>query len=130
LPGGATPAPEVRVEIVNAPWASDETDGSGAYSFLAPVGTHTVALTAKDGSLEHIALEPLTGVMVALPGPMTLDITLAQATSGRTVVIGTAFQPDGISTVAGAEVTARNQSGAILGRAFSDAAGNYALVIP
>ena len=44
---------------------SDVTDGAGVYSFLAPVGTPTLNLTAENGFFQDMALDPVPGVVVA-----------------------------------------------------------------
>ncbi len=128
-PDGITEAADILVEIPSAIGASDKTDGAGAYSFLAPPGTHSIDLIAKDGPFEDIVLDPVTGVIVALPGPMALNITMVVATSGSTVVQGTVFAPDGVTPVGGVEVEARDKSNELLGRTVADAAGDYTLVI-
>ncbi|MFQ5843951.1 MAG: hypothetical protein ACE5JG_03085 [Planctomycetota bacterium] len=129
-PGGVTPAADIRVEIPNVDGASAVTDAAGAYSFLAPPGVHTLDLVAENGPFKDMALAPVPGVGVAVPGPVTQDITLALATTGRTVVQGTVFAPGGVAPVAGVDVEAMNALGDVLGRAVTDAAGAYTLVIP
>ena len=128
---GGPAEPNIKVEIAGVTGASDVTDGSGVYSFLAPVGTHTLTLTAEAGSLQDMALQPVTGVVVTTPGPVTENIALSLAATGSTVVQGTVFEPDGTTPLAGAEVIARdNTTGNVLGKAISDGSGNYVLVIP
>jgi len=128
-PDGVTPAEDVRVEIVGAAGASAITDDTGAYTFIAPGGTHTLTLTDTGGPFEGIAIDPVTGVVVVPPVPTIQDITLALATTGSTVVTGTVFAPDGVTPVAGVEVIARDSSGDKVGRAVTDGNGNYSLVI-
>ena len=128
---GGPAEPDIKVEIAGVTGASDVTDGSGVYSFLAPVGTHTLTLTAEAGSLQNMALQPVTGVVVTTPGPVTQNIALSLAATGSTVVQGTVFEPNSTTPVAGAEVIARdNTTGNVLGKAISDGSGNYVLVIP
>jgi hypothetical protein len=128
-PSGA-PTERIRVEIVGVVGAADTTDGSGLYSFLAPAGTHTLVLTAEDGPFENVALAPVEGVVVTLPGPVTEDVTFALATTGSSVVRGTVFAPDGVTTVAGVAVEAVDATGAVIGRTATDGTGAYVLVIP
>lgn len=125
-----TPTERIRVGIAGLPWASDTTDGSGLYSFLAPEGTHTLVLEARDGPFGNVALAPVEGVVVVLPGPVTEDVTFALATSGSFVIRGTVFAPDGVNTVPGVPVEARDRSGAVAGRTATDGSGGYVLVIP
>ena len=129
-PNGSTPVADIRVEVSGVVDAEDVTDVDGNYSLLLPVGTHTIVLTARDGSLEDMALEPVTGVAVAAPGPVVRDITLVLATTGSTVVTGVVLSADTITPVSGAEVVARDETGNAIGRAFTDVAGGYILVIP
>jgi len=129
-PDGATPAEDVQVEIVGATGASAITDVIGAYTFIAPGGTHTLTLTDTGGPFEGIAIDPVTGVVVIPPVPTIQNITLTLATTGSTVVTGTVFAPDGVTPVANVEVIARNSSGDKVGRAVTDINGNYSLVIP
>ena len=129
-PDAATPAEEIRVEIVGATGASAITDFIGAYTFIAPGGMHTLTLTDEGGPFEGIAIDPVTGVVVIPPVPTIQNITLALATTGSTVVTGTVFAPDGVTPVANVEVIARNSSGDKVGRAVTDINGNYILVIP
>ena len=129
-PGGIVAEPDIRVEIEGALGASDVSDGSGMYTFLAPVGTHTLSLVAEDGAFEDMALDAFAGVVVSVPGPVTQDLTLALATTGSTVVQGIVYEPDGVTPAVGSEVTARsNKTGEVLGRAISVVGGNYLLVI-
>ena len=128
-PDAATPAEEIRVEIVGATGASAITNFIGEYTFIAPGGTHTLTLTDEGGPFEGIAIDPVTGVVVVPPVPTNQDITLALATTGSTVVTGTVFAPDGVTPVAGVEVIARNSSGDKVGLAVTDVNGNYILVI-
>ena len=79
-PGGVNPAPDIRVEIPNIFKASDVTDGAGMYSFLAPIGTHTLDLTAEDGPFEDIMLDSVANVIVPAGGPV--DITLSVSITG------------------------------------------------
>jgi hypothetical protein len=129
-PDAATPAEDVRVEIVGATGASAITEVNGAYAFIAPGGTHTLTLTDEGGPFEGIAIDPVTGVVVIPPVPTIQDITLTLATTGSTVITGTVFAPDGVTPVANVEVIARNSSGDKVGRAVTDINGNYSLVIP
>jgi len=127
---GVTPVPDIRVEIANARGASDVTDGAGQYSFLAPLGTHTLQLAARDGPFEDIALAPVTGVLVTAPGPVVHDVTLVLATTGSTIVRGTVYGPDGLTPVTGAEIMAHDDTtGDTVGRTVSDSRGVYLLVI-
>ena len=75
---GGNPYQDMRVEIAGVTGASAVTDAAGAYAFLAPAGTHVLQLTAEAGALRGIALAPQTGVVVALPGPVTQDIALTR----------------------------------------------------
>lgn len=128
-PDGITPAGNVRVEIPGTA-ASAVTNGAGVYTFLAPVGTHTLDLTDEGGTLEDVTLAPVTGVAVATPGPVNRDITLSLAASGTTVVTGIVYEPDGVTPRLGVTITARhNTTGDIIGKATSDSAGAYTLVI-
>jgi len=129
-PNGSTLAEDIRVEVPGVIDADDKTNGDGEYSLLVPVGTHTLVLTAKNGPLEDTALAPVTGVVVAAPGPVVRNITLTLATTGSTVVHGVVLSADGISPISGAEVVARDASGDTIGRATTDNAGQYILVIP
>jgi hypothetical protein len=124
-----TPAEDIRVEIPGVAGAADTTDGSGLYSFLAPSGTHTLALTAENGPFEDVALAPVEGVVVTLPGPVTADVTFVLATTGSRVVRGTVYAPDGTTTVAGVAVEAVDGAGAVVGRTVTDGAGGYVLVL-
>jgi len=124
-----TPAQDIRVEIRGVPGASDRTDGAGQYSFLAPAGTHTLSLTAEDGPFEDMALTPVAGVVVSLPGPILRDIMFTLATTGSRVISGTVFAPDGATTVSGVVVDAMDTNGAVVGKTFSDPSGRYVLVI-
>ena len=127
---GVTPVPDIRVEIPNVRGASDVTDGAGQYSFLAPLGTQTLQLTARDGPFEDIALAPVTGVLVTAPGPVLHDVTLVLATTGSTIVRGTVYGPDGLTPVPGAEIMAHDDTtGDTVGRTVSDGSGVYLLVI-
>jgi len=128
LPGGADPAEDIRVEIPGVLGASDVTDGDGAYSFLAPAGARTLTFTALKGPLVDIALADL-GIAVFLPGPVPADVTLSYALTGRTVVAGMVFSPDGVSPVAGADVEAFDATGDRIARAVSGPDGTYTLVI-
>lgn len=127
-PDGITPAQDIRVEIAGVLGASDVTDGDGLYSFLAPPGTQTLQLTAVDGPFEDRALAD-EGVFVTLPGPVTANVTLVLALTGRTVVEGTVFAPDGIAPVAGSEIAAFDATGSRIARTLSAADGTYILVI-
>ena len=129
-PNGATLAEDIRVEVAGVFDADDKTNGDGEYSLLVPAGTHTLTLTANDGPLEDTALAPVTGVVVAAPGPVVRNITLALATTGSTVVHGVVLSADGISPISGAEIVARDANGDAIGRATTDNAGQYILVIP
>jgi hypothetical protein len=129
-PGGVLTEEDVRVEIQGVRDASDVSDGNGDYSFLAPAGTYTLTLTAENGSFEDMALAPVTGVVVAAPGPLTQDIQFALATTGRYVVSGIVYEPDGITPSVGTEIEARDGLGDVIGRTFSLAGGAYVLVIP
>ena len=129
-PGGVVPEPDVRVEIAGVLGASAVTDGNGQYSFLAPAGTHTLSLSAQNGFFEDMALAPVSGVVVVVPGPMTRDIEIVLATTGRTIVSGTVFQADGTTPAIGAEITAIDKTGDVIGRALSGPGGDYILVIP
>jgi Carboxypeptidase regulatory-like domain len=124
-----TPIENIRIEIPGVLGASDTTDGSGLYSFLAPSGTHTLALTAEGGPFEDVALAPVEGVLVTLPGPVTADVTFALATTGSRVVRGTVYAPGGVATVAGVAVEAVDATGAVVGRTVTDGAGGYVLVM-
>lgn len=124
-----TPTENIRVEIPGVRGAADATDGSGFYSFLAPSGTHTLALTAENGPFEDVALAPVEGVVVTLPGPVTADVTFVLATTGKSVVRGTVYAPDGATTVAGVAVEAVDATGAVVGRTVTDGAGGYVLVL-
>jgi len=125
------PVEDVRVEILAEAGASDTTDSNGDYSFLAPEGTHTLVLVAEDGVLEYMALDPVADVVVALPGPMIVDITTQLATTGSTVISGIVYEPDGTTPIVGTEIFARsNSTNDILGRTFSAIGGAYVLVIP
>jgi hypothetical protein len=128
-PDGATPAEDILIEIVGATGASATTDAIGAYTFIAPGGTHTLTLTDTGGPFEGIALDPVTGVVVSPPVPTIENITLTLSATGSTVVTGTVFQPDGVTPAVGVEIIARNSSGDKVGRAVTDANGNYRLVI-
>ena len=129
-PDAATPAEEIRVEIVGATGASAITNVIGQYAFIAPGGTHTLTLTDEGGPFEGIAIDPVTGVVVFPPLPTIQDITLALATTGSTVVTGTVYAPDGVTPVANVEIIARDSSGDKVSRAVTDINGNYTLVIP
>lgn len=129
-PGGVIQEEDVRVEIQGVRGAEDVSDGNGDYTFLAPVGTHTLTLTAEDGNFEDMALDPVPGVAVAGPGPVTQDIEFALAVTGTNVVSGTVYQPDGTTPSVGTEVTARDRDGNVIGRTFTLAGGAYTLVIP
>lgn len=129
-PGGLVPAPEVRVEITGVLGASAVTNSGGQYSFLAPAGTHTLTLVAEGGLFEDIALAPVNGVVVTVPGSLTQDIEIAFATTGRTVVSGMVFQADGATPAVGAEITAIDATGEVIGRALAGPGGSYLLVIP
>lgn len=90
----------------------------------------TLDLTDEGGTLEDVTLAPVTGVAVATPGPVLRDITLSLAASGTTVVTGIVYEPDGVTPRLGVTVTARhNTTGDIIGKATSDSAGAYTLVI-
>jgi hypothetical protein len=129
-PGGIVPQPGVIVEIQGVLGASDTTDGAGDYSFLAPVGTWNLHVTATEGPFEGFALARVTGVTVPF-GSVTRDIELALASSGSTVVTGTVFEADGTTGAAGATLTARDsQTGDVLGKATTLGNGVYTLVIP
>ena len=70
-------------------------------------------------------------MVIAGPGPVSQDITLTRATTGRTVMQGTVYEPDGVTAAANAQITARdNKSGEILARTLTDGAGLYELVLP
>jgi hypothetical protein len=127
-PGGSTPASDVRVEAAGT-GAFAVTDGSGNYSFLAPVGTHTLNLVDEGGSLEDMVLTPVSGVVVTTPGPVTQNIAVVLATSGSTVVQGTVVAPDGTTPVQGVTVTARDNAGDVIGKALTDVNGDYLLAI-
>ncbi|MHC4954295.1 MAG: hypothetical protein ACYTGZ_10425 [Planctomycetota bacterium] len=129
-PDGITLAEDIRVEVAGVVDADDKTNGDGEYSLLVPEGTHTLGLSARDGSLEDMALEPVSGVVVAAPGPVVRNITLVTATSGSTVVHGVLMSADGVTPISDAEVVARDERGDTIGRAISDGAGQYTLVIP
>ena len=130
LPGSATPAPDVRVEIPTVFSASAVTDGTGVYSFLAPVGTHTLDLTAENGAFEDIMLNSVSGVVVATPGPVTEDIQLVVSITGARVVQGTVFADDGVTPVAGTQIKAvDNQTGEVIGLAITDINGDYLMVL-
>ncbi len=129
-PGGVVPEPDVRIEIAGVLGASAVTDGNGQYSLLAPAGTHTLTLVAEDGAFEDMALAPLIGVVVPVPGPVTQDAEMTLATTGRTVVTGSVFQADGTTPLIGAEILAVDATGEVLGRALSGPGGAYILVIP
>ncbi len=106
------------------------TDVSGVYSFLAPQGTHTLSLEDENGNFKNMALAPVSGVGVSLPGPMMQNITMSLATTGSTVIQGTVVRPDGTTPQSGVEVKAWSiTTGATLGLAITDGAGNYILVI-
>jgi len=130
LPDGVTPAANIRVAIDGVLGASDVTNGAGDYAFLAPAGVHTFTLVAEKGPLHDMALAPVPNVLLMLPGPVVQDVTLALATTGRTVVTGTVYAPDATTPVAGVEIMATDAVGDTLGRALTDAAGGYRLVIP
>lgn len=125
-----TPTERIRVEIAGLTGAADTTDGSGQYSFLAPPGTHTLTLTAEDGPFRDVALSPVEGVIVTLPGPVTQDIDFSIATTGSSVIRGTVYAPGGVTTVPGVLVEARGETGGVVGRTVTDASGGYVLVIP
>lgn len=129
-PDGTTPEPNIKVEIPNVSGASDTTNGSGVYSFLAPVGTHTLDLFAKGGTYQDQALASVSGVVVTAPGPVTKNITLALAVTGTTVVTGTVFAPDGVTPIQGVVVTSRDDlTGDINGKTTTNASGAYTLVV-
>ena len=129
-PGGATPLPDIRVEIPEVPETFSITDDAGSYSVLAPVGTHTLELTAEDGPFQGIVLDPAANVVVAAPGPVTEDITISVATTGSRVVEGTVYATDGVTPVEGTAVTATdNQTGEVIGVATTDANGDYVMVL-
>ena len=128
-PNGSTRATDIRVEVSGVVDADDQTNEDGEYSLLVSVGTHTIVLTARDGSFEDMALEPVTGVAVAAPGPVVRDITLVLSTTGSTVVTGVVLSADAITPISGAEVVARDETGNAIGRAITDIAGEYILVI-
>jgi hypothetical protein len=130
-PGGIIPQPGVIVEIPDVLGASDTTDGSGAYSFLAPQGTWTLHVTATEGPFVGIALARVTNVTVTPGGPTLRDIQLALATSGSTVVTGTVFESNGTTGAVGATLTALDpDTGEVLGKTEAAAGGVYTLVIP
>ena len=64
-------------------------------------------------------------VLYALSGTLSIAVS-----GGTTVVQGSIFEPDGITPVNLAEITARNSSGDKIGLAFTNALGAYTLVIP
>ena len=129
VPGGGAPAPDIRVEIPGVFHAYDVTDGGGVYSFLAPEGTHALDLTAEDGQSEYVALDSITDVVVAAPGPVTEDITLSVSTTGTRIVQGTVFATDGVTPVAGVQIRATDLQGNILGVGTTDAGGDYLIVL-
>ncbi len=129
-PSGATPLPDIRVEIPDVPETFSVTNGEGTYSLLAPVGIHTLKLTAEDGPFAAIRLDPVANVVVATPGPVTEDITISVATTGSRIVQGTVYATDGVTPVGGTAVTATdNQTGEVIGVATSDANGDYVMVL-
>jgi len=107
-PGGIVPAEDVQVSIPDQLDAQAVTDAAGAYSFLAPLGTHDLALQALDGSFEGFALADVTGVDVL--GATSLDFSLAFEVLGVTIVQGTVYQ-------------------AVLGRMLTDGNGDYTLIV-
>ena len=129
-PGGLVGEQDIRVEIEGVTGASDVTDGNGDYSFVAPIGTHTLKLTAEKGNYEDIALDSVSGVVVSAPGPITRDIEMVLATTGTRVVTGTVLEPDGVTPAVGTEVTALDANGIVLGRTYTVAGGAYILVMP
>ena len=129
-PGGVTPLPDIRVEIPDVPETFSVTNGEGTYSLLAPVGIHTLKLTAEDGPFAAILLDPVANVVVAPPGPVTEDIMISVATTGSRVVQGTVYATDGVTPVGGTAVTATdNQTGEVIGVATTDANGDYVMVL-
>ncbi len=98
------------------------------YSFLAPVGTHTLDLTAENGPFEDIMLDSVENVDVPAPGPV--DIMLSVAITGARVVQGTVFADDGVTPVAGTQIKAvDNQTGEVIGLAITDINGDYLMVL-
>jgi len=124
-----TPTGNIRVEVAGAMGAADTTDGSGLYSILAPAGTQTLLLTAESGPFRNVALAPVDGIIVTLPGPVTADVTFALATTGSSVVRGTVYAPDGSTAVPGVTVEAVDATGNVVGRTVTDGAGGYVLVL-
>ncbi len=127
---GGSPEADVLVEIPGVMGASDVTDGGGNYSFLAPLGTANLNLEAQSGALLGVVFDAFEALAVTSPGPINQDIALDPATSGGTVVVGTVFEPDGVTPVVGADVVARdNDGGTIIGKTTSGVGGSYILVV-
>lgn len=128
-PDGVTPAESIRVEIEGLATSSDVTDGLGEYSFLAPVGTHVLLLTGTTERYLYTAIDPVTGVVVTDPGPITEDFTMALTTTGSNVMSGTVFEDDGATVIGGVQITSRASNGEILARTYSAADGTYAMPV-
>jgi hypothetical protein len=127
-PGGVVPAEDVLVSMPDQFDAQGITDATGAYSFLAPLGTNDLALEALDGSFEGFALADVTGVDVV--GATNLDFSLAFELLGATVVRGTVYEPDGTTPAIGVLITATdNDTGAVLGKMLTDTGGDYTLIV-
>jgi len=94
-PGSLLAAEDVLVAIPGVLGASAVTDALGFYSFLAPIGTHTLDVIAQGGSLEEVALESIPGVLVPGPGTVIVDLALEFATGGPTIVQGYVNEPGG-----------------------------------
>jgi hypothetical protein len=128
---------EFEIEIEPEPGdhlvAGGDTDIDGVYSFLGPIGTHTLLLKEKAGPLLDVALKPVPDVNIALPGPNIVNIVVEAETEGLIRIGGKVFEPDGVTPAAGVDIFARfedNISRAnLIGRAHSDLDGSYVLVI-
>ena len=120
----------VEVRVAGVRGAVATTDTNGNYSILTPSGVHVMTLATPSGKLANIGLASQTNVNVAASGSATQDIAITLATTGTTVVKGNVFDADGTTPLGGVEITARdNTTGEVRGRAISNPAGIYIVVI-
>ena len=125
---------EIEIEVEPGKFVPfGDSDIDGEYSLLGPPGTLTLLLKAKPGPLLDVVFKPIPSVNNPLPGPNNVDLIAEAETEGPIKIVGTVFEPDGVTPAAGVDIFARlgDRFGRadLTGRAYSDLDGSYVLVI-
>ena len=125
---------EIEIEVEPGKFAAfGDSNTDGEYSLLGPPGALTLLLKAKPGPLLDVVFKPIPSVNNPLPGPNNVDLIAEAETEGPIKIVGTVFEPDGVTPAAGVDIFARlgDRFGRadLTGRAYSDLDGSYVLVI-